>query len=398
MRRASLYLAALAVAPLLVQSGCGAGDDHDETPGSTDIAAWEDAYEQNEMGKADSSGCSGVVVPDKSGFAKRVALTFDDGPNPETTPQVLDVLKQHGIKATFFINGKRVTNDAARAVLARIVNEGHILANHSQSHLNLKTVSSAKMQEEVTKTHDVILGAGVTPRYFRFPFGSANCGAIDFVEGLGYAVTGWHIDSADWCYAASSNGYCSASTFRYVPDGFRGDMVGYTMSQVKSKNGGILLFHDIHQNTASKIGEIIQKLVDGGFTFVNLDATAAFPLLNGATPAPTPFVGDACKANADCSFSDNGKTGSCHLFTPTGGSAEVGFCTLACEGYCPDKYGKAPTFCTSLDGGTSGSCVSKVDPANGSCSKIPGTAAMTADRFIGSSAATPSTAQACLPK
>lgn len=397
MRRTPLYLASLAL-PVLVQSGCSASDDHDESLGANDIAAWEDAYEQNEMGKADSSGCSGVVVPDKSGFAKRVALTFDDGPNPETTPQVLDILKQYGVKATFFINGKRVTNDAARAVLARIKNEGHILANHSQGHLNLKTVSSAKMQEEVTKTHEVILAAGVTPRYFRFPFGSATCGAIDFVEGLGYAVTGWHIDSADWCYAASSSGYCAPSTFRYVPDGFRSDMVGYTMSQVKSKNGGILLFHDIHQNTASHIGEIIQKLVDGGFSFVNLDDTATFPLLNGQTPPPAPFIGDPCKSDADCGFSDAGKNGSCHLFTPSSGGGEQGFCTLACQGFCPDKGGKAPTFCTSLDGGASGSCVSKSDALNGNCSKIPGTSAASATRFIGSSTASPSTAQACLPQ
>lgn len=103
MRRTALCSASLALLPVLLQSGCSASDDHDETPGANDIAAWEDAYEQNEMGKADSSGCSGVVVPDKNGFAKRVALTFDDGPNPETTPQVLDILKQYGVKATFFI-------------------------------------------------------------------------------------------------------------------------------------------------------------------------------------------------------------------------------------------------------------------------------------------------------
>jgi hypothetical protein len=156
------------------------------------------------------------------------------------------------------------------------------------------------------------------------------------------------------------------------------------------------LFHDIHQNTASKITEIVQKLVDGGYTFVNLDDTGAFPLLNGQTPAPTPFIGDPCKSDTDCAFTENGKNGSCHTFSTSGG--EAGFCTLACEGFCPDKGGKAPTFCTSLNGGASGTCVSKSDALNASCSKIPGTAAKSADRFIGSSTATASTAQACLPK
>jgi len=396
MRRFTLSLPVLALFPLVAQ-GCGAADDHDESnPSGNDIAAWEDAYEQTDMGKVDSSGCSGVIVPDKNGFQKRVALTFDDGPNPATTPQVLDILKQNGIHATFFINGMRVTSDAARAVLARVTAEGHLLANHSQHHLNLKTVSSQKLVSEVDGTHDIIVTAGVTPRFFRFPFGSASCSGISYVKSLGYAVTGWHIDSADWCFAASS-GHCSASTFRYVPDGYRDDMVGYVMSQVKSKNGGVLLFHDIHQNTASHLQEIITQLKTNGFSFVNIDDTATFPLLNGATPAPTPFVGDPCKSDTECNFSDGSKNGFCHRFTPSGSSTEVGFCSLSCEGYCPDKTGKAPTFCTSLDGGSSGSCVSKADALNGNCSKITGTSAASADRFIGGSSASPSTASACLP-
>ena len=132
-------------------------------------------------------------------------------------------------------------------------------------------------------------------------------------------------------------------------------------------------------------------------TFVNLDDTGAFPLLNGKAPAPTPFIGDPCKSDAECAFSDSGKNGFCHLFTPSAGGSELGFCSLACEGFCPDSSGKAPSFCTSLDGGSSGSCVSKAASANGNCTKIPGTSAQTTDRFIGSSTASPSTAQACLP-
>jgi len=399
MKRQHLLFPLLVVSVSAAQSACSASDDHDHSAPSADVsAAWEDAFEQNEFGKADSSGCSGVTVPDKNGFAKRVALTFDDGPNPETTPQVLDILKAHGIKATFFINGMRVTSDAARSILGRILGEGHILANHSQRHLNLKTVSAAKVDSEVKSTHDIILTAGGTAGYFRFPFGSATCGAIETVRGYGYHVTGWHIDSADWCFAAGTAGYCSPGTFKYVPNDFRSDMVGYVMSQVKSKNGGILLFHDIHQNTASHLESIIGQLEQGGFTFVNVDDVAAFPLLNGAIPPPTPFIGDPCTSDADCGFTDNGKNGFCHLFTPSSGGSPVGFCSVACEGYCPDKSGKAPTFCTSLDGGSTGSCVSKSDAANANCSKIPGTAALTADRFIGSSTATPSTAEACLPE
>jgi peptidoglycan/xylan/chitin deacetylase (PgdA/CDA1 family) len=382
--------------PLTLQA-CSSSDDseHGGSLSAGDIAAWEDAYEQTEFGKADSSGCSGVVVPDKSNFGKHVALTFDDGPNPATTPIVLDILKKYGIKGTFFINGMRVDSDAARAVLHRILAEGHILANHSQHHLNLKTVSSSKLESEVMGTHEAILAAGGTPRYFRFPFGSATCNAIAFVKSQGYAVVGWHLDSADWCFAAGS-GHCSASTFKYVPDNYRDDLVGYAVSQAKAKNGGILLFHDIHPNTVAHLEQIIQNLQSAGLTFTGIDDTSVFPLLNGQSATPTPFIGDPCKSDADCKFSDGAKSGFCHLFTPTGGT-QSGFCSLACEGYCPDQSGKAPTFCTSLDGGATGSCVSKADALNGDCAKIPGTSAQTADRFVGSSTASPSTVAACLP-
>lgn len=396
MKTRSLWVAPFLAAVVVAQGGCSAAEDGSDV-GVDESAAWEDAYEQNELGKVDSSGCTGVVLPDKGGFAKRIAVTFDDGPNTTTTPKVLDVLKAHGIRGTFFINGSKVSSDAARAVNARILAEGHILGNHSQNHLNLKTVSESKLDSEIKKTHDVILAAGGTPKFFRFPFGSASCGALAAIKSYGYASTGWHIDSADWCYAAGG-GYCSPGTFKYVPNEYRNDMAAYVLSQVKAKNGGVLLFHDIHPHTVANLEDIISRLEQAGFTFVGLDDASAFPLLNGAAAPATPFVGDPCKSDTDCGFSSNGQNGFCYLFTPAGASAESGFCSLPCNGYCPDKGGKAPTFCTSLDNGTTGSCVSKADAANGDCAKIPGTSVQAADRFIGTSSATPSTAEACLPE
>jgi peptidoglycan/xylan/chitin deacetylase (PgdA/CDA1 family) len=79
-------------------------DDHlDE-----DSALYEQAHEEGlAQGKTDGTDCSGVRVPDRSGFAKRIALTFDDGPNPATTPKVIEVLKRHHAPAAFFNNGSR---------------------------------------------------------------------------------------------------------------------------------------------------------------------------------------------------------------------------------------------------------------------------------------------------
>lgn len=390
-RHAPLFmLSFLSALPLWA---CGdEGHDADET------AAFEEAYAQTELGKSDEGGCSGVVVPDRSGFARRVALTFDDGPNPATTPAVLDILKEHGIRATFFINGSRVRGETERAILARILAEGHILANHSQGHLDLKRVSADKLASEVDKTHAAILEAGGEPEFFRFPFGSASCAAMRHVEDKGYIVTGWHIDSADWCFAKGQGGYCSPATFRYVPDAYRRDLEGYTMSQVRAKNGGIVLFHDIHANTVDVLPRLLETLEDEGYTFVGVDDEATFPRLNGVPPPPQLFVGDACGEDAECNFASASAAAMCHRFSPEGADFETGMCTLPCEGTCPDMAGKSPTFCVSLDGGATGRCVAKAHEVNAECAAILGTTATMADRFIGQSSARPASALVCMPQ
>lgn len=361
------------------------GDDHDHEASASDT--WNEVYDRETSGKGDSLACSGVKVPDSSGFDKRVALTFDDGPNPATTPQVLDTLARHGIEATFFINGNRVSGSAERAVLARILDEGHILANHSHAHKDLRTLSVPDVDVQVERTQAIIAEAGETRRFFRFPFGSAGCAAAEHVRGGGYTITGWHVDTADWCFASSTGGvgYCAKSTFKHVPDAYRGDMVGFTMSQVRAHGGGVVLFHDIHQNTADNLERVITTLDGEGYRFVNVDDIDTFPRLNGLTP---PFVGDACLDDAGCSFASDA---TCAL-NPSGG-----FCTVPCEGYCPDASGKAATFCASLDGGQTGSCVSKAGALNESCALVPGTVAREASRFVGQSGAPAATATVCLP-
>jgi len=378
------FLALLAVA-------CGASDTDDPTALTSDdeSAAWSEAYEENASGKADSNGCSGVIVPDRSGFQKRIALTFDDGPNLTTTPQVLAVLKKHNAKATFFVNGSKLTQQAQKDLLVEMQEAGHHIGNHTHNHKNMKLESAASCEDQVAKTETLLEGIGLTQRYFRFPYGSSSCESAKIVRSHGYAITGWHIDSADWCYQAGG-GYCKPSTFKYVDDQYRNNINGYVLQQAKSINGGVLLFHDIHSFTASHLDSIMTDLENAGFTFVGLDDTGAFPLLNGATPAPSSWIGTPCKSDAECKFSANGKTGTCLL------DGDNGFCTLACEGYCPDKSGAAPTFCTSLDNGVTGQCVSKASSANGNCANIPGTTAVSVERFIGTSSASPSTATVCV--
>jgi peptidoglycan/xylan/chitin deacetylase (PgdA/CDA1 family) len=389
-------------APLMVLgcSSAGSGDDSGDgsDPSQEEIEAWNNAYEENASGKADSAGCSGVVVPDRGGFNKHIALTFDDGPSLENTPKVLDILARHGAIGTFFINGKNVRTQAHRDLLVQMAAAGHNIGNHSQNHANLAQVSASQLRAEIEQTHQILVNLNLHPRFFRFPFGSSTCSTAETVRSYGYAVTGWHIDSADWCYGAPAGGvgYCAKSTFKYVPDEYRSDMAGYVLSQAKSVGGGVLLFHDIHGYTVSQLDNILTKLEQNGFKFVSLSDATTFPKLNG-TSAPQPaWVGTPCKANETCNFSASGEKGYCHMFEDEAGEPQ-GFCSLACAGYCPDRSGAAPTFCVSLDGGSTGECVSKASDANHQCTDLPGTSATRADRYLGSSTAPPATATVCMP-
>lgn len=346
---------------------CAEGDScSDDSDGDAMNAAYEDATAE---AKQDAYDCSGVRVPDRGGFNKHVVLTFDDGPNPVTTPKVIEILHKHHAPATFFNNGMRYSA-AAKAIAHQIAHDPDFtLGNHTQNHINLAVQSAATVTSEVMRTDALIRAAGSNMKYLRFPFGSANCAAKHYVEGLGYTVVGWHIDSADWCYAAG-NGYCKPTTFQYVDDALRHDMIGFIMQQVHQNNGGIILMHDIHQSTADHLDEILTRMEHDGFTFARLDDKTVLPKLNGVQPK---FIGDACTTNSDCTFSANGANGTC---------STAGFCTAACTSTCPDLSGKAGTFCIANPVGPSvGMCVAKSAPQNNSCTLLTHTSARTLPRF-----------------
>ena len=355
----------------------------DELGPEDETALYEDAYDQGQQpGKEDGTDCSGVRVPDRNGFAKRIALTFDDGPNPATTPKVIEILKRHDAPATFFINGSRLSAAGATDLARRsAADPDYILANHSQNHQNLATLDSARVAREMDTTDAGIRAAGETPKYFRFPFGSSTCNTMKMAKDRGWVVTGWHIDSADWCYAAGG-GTCKKSTFKYVPDEMRGDIKAYVLSQVRSTGGGVILFHDIHSYTATNLDRILTALEADGYTFVRLDDKTVFPRLHGVTPK---FIGDACTTNADCGFAG----GRCHA---------AGFCTQSCAGTCPDATGKAPTFCIADAAATGGTCVSKAAVQNQQCASLPGTTARELDRYLGTSSSSPARALVCAPR
>lgn len=367
--------------------------DHGDHAGDDPSALFEQAYVAKDDDKADTAGCNGVRVPDRGGFGGRVALTFDDGPNPETTPDVIDTLRRHGVPATFFINGSRVADDETRALAAEIAADPlFLLGNHTWSHPNMARLDAERVAFQIDGTTEVIAAAGAEPRWFRFPFGSSTCATAEAVRERGYVIAGWHVDSADWCFS-THGGHCPRSTFRHVPDALRDDMKAFVLEQVRAYDGGVVLFHDIHRYTADQLEAIIVALAEEGYTFTRLDDAETFPLLNGRPEAPAadePFVGDACAEDADCDFEVWGVRGFCHA---------AGFCTMPCAGYCPDKEGHVTTFCVADTGiePPTGICASLATHENGHCADLPGTIDVSVERFIGDSNAPPASAEACVP-
>jgi peptidoglycan/xylan/chitin deacetylase (PgdA/CDA1 family) len=123
---------------------------------------------------------------------RRVALTFDDGPDPVHTPQVLDVLAREGVSATFFLIGERAA--AAPGLARRIAAEGHDLGNHTWSHRSLWLCGPAGTRRQVTRGHEAIAAAaGTAPRFFRPPWGMTNLAMFAALRRLGTPCVFWSV-------------------------------------------------------------------------------------------------------------------------------------------------------------------------------------------------------------
>jgi len=137
-----------------------------------------------------------IILRMGKGPAKRVALTFDDGPDRLYTPTVLDILREKGVRATFFLIGKRVQEDPQ--TVKRIADEGHLIGNHTYSHAQLKQ-SGPAVQQELSQMEATLKPLGLSGNgLFRPAYGAANPSLIVQVSDLGYKIAMWSVDSLDW--------------------------------------------------------------------------------------------------------------------------------------------------------------------------------------------------------
>jgi len=135
-----------------------------------------------------------LIAPPRPG---ELALTFDDGPNPVWTPRLLDLLATHDVCATFFLVGSRV--QAQPALVRQIVAAGHLIGNHSWSHPNLALSSARHIDEELSRTNQILAQiAGAPPRYFRPPYGARRPEVLRVARRLGMIPVLWNAMTSDW--------------------------------------------------------------------------------------------------------------------------------------------------------------------------------------------------------
>ncbi|HEX9058950.1 MAG TPA: polysaccharide deacetylase family protein [Clostridia bacterium] len=186
---------------------------------------------------------------------KQAALTFDDGPDMYFTTRILNILKEHGIHATFFIMGKRA--DAHPEIVRRIVSEGHAIGNHTWDHPNLTKLEPGKIKDEINKTEqklDKIVG--YHPSIFRPPYGSASPSVIREISAMGYYTIDWSVDTRDWAGTPPSQ------------------IMKYLKSELGP--GGIILQHcaggkgENLTNTLNALPQIISYMKQNGYKFVTI--------------------------------------------------------------------------------------------------------------------------------
>jgi peptidoglycan/xylan/chitin deacetylase (PgdA/CDA1 family) len=128
---------------------------------------------------------------------RKLAITFDDGPNPAITPKLLDVLDCHKAPATFFLIGRYIRE--CPELVTEIAARGHVVGNHTESHPNLFWKRSAEIRVELRLTHSAIKNAlGTPPKWFRPPFGLRNPWLAGEVRELNMRVVMWTLLPGDW--------------------------------------------------------------------------------------------------------------------------------------------------------------------------------------------------------
>ncbi len=187
------------------------------------------------------------VNPKEDLIMKKVALTYDDGPEPKYTRELLEILSHYKVKATFFVMGKQCEENPQ--VLEEIARAGHVIGNHTYHHENLNQLSYDKAKEELSSTSQLIYQiTGSYPSLFRPPFGNTPKRLEEESDML---FVRWDVDPLDW--------QCQNT----------GQICRKVMKNIAEND--IILMHDAYSSTVEATAVLIPRLQEAGYTFVTVE-------------------------------------------------------------------------------------------------------------------------------
>ena len=203
-------------------------------------------------------------------YGNKVALTFDDGPDPRTTPLILDTLRERGVEATFFVVGRRVAEDPG--LLRRIVAEGHAVGNHTYDHADMSKLSVVQMRDQLRSTQEAVddaLGHHHPMALMRPPYGNPYLAGSDALPGFREVVRDeemipvtWTVDPSDYLLGDDPEAVVRAVA--------RADE-----SSRESEADEVVLLHDNQRQTAEALPSVIDHYEKSGRGFVGVDELLA---------------------------------------------------------------------------------------------------------------------------
>ena len=195
------------------------------------------------------------VVTTAAATAPQLYLTFDDGPDPEHTPRLLDLLALHAAKATFFVIGEKAERHPA--LLRRIVDEGHALGNHSWSHPRIERLPARERRDEIDRTDRLLQAVDGCARHdFRPPRGAASAGMLFDCMRHGHRVAYWSYDSLDYSMRPA------------------GELIA-GMREHPVRPGDIVLMHDDSAHSFEMLRKLLPEWESAGYAFKALPAAPA---------------------------------------------------------------------------------------------------------------------------
>ncbi len=210
------------------------------------LCLWAGGNRQDITTPASQEVSAGKIAGEED-VAKKIALTFDDGPHPRYTEQLLDGLKERNVVATFFVTGENAQNYPN--IIRREQEEGHLIGNHTYSHIQLTSGNRETFREELVKTNEILENiTGEKVSFVRPPYGSWD---KSFEKELNMFPVLWNIDPLDWC---SHNAECIAA--KVVE---------------KAGDGDIILMHDYYDTSVTAALEVVDVLQKRGFQFVTVE-------------------------------------------------------------------------------------------------------------------------------